>query len=47
MTNRIAIALALAILSLLAADHYWLHVGLPLMSGQKMAAFVEWVSFWR
>lgn len=47
MTNRIAIALALLVVALLAADHVWLHLDLPVLAGRTLNRSVEYLSFWR
>lgn len=47
MTNQIAIALLLLILAVFAIDQIWLEGGLPLQAAKTMAAFIEYLSFWR
>lgn len=47
MTNPIAIALILVIAAIFVADQLWLHLGLPLLVGKKLDAFIEYLSFWR
>lgn len=47
MTNRIAIALALLIVSALLADALWLHVDAPVLLGRMLNRSIEYLSFWR
>lgn len=47
MTNKIAIALALLIIGLFLADHFVLHLDLPLFLAKQFADLIEWLSFWR
>lgn len=47
MTNRIAVALVLLIVGLLALDAQVLHWNLPLATGRAFVGFVDHVSFWR
>lgn len=47
MTNRLALALALMIAAVIAADHFWLHLDLPLQAGRRFAVLVEYLAFWR
>ncbi|WCR12222.1 hypothetical protein JHW45_07840 [Paracoccus stylophorae] len=47
MTNRIAIAIAVLIVLLLAADRFWLHLDLPVLAGRALDRSVEYLSFWR
>ncbi len=47
MTNKIAIALALAIAALFAVDAFYLNGELPLFLGRKFAELIEYVAFWR
>lgn len=47
MTNQIAIALFALIVAIFAADHYWLHLGLPVLVGKQINTFIEYLSFWR
>lgn len=47
MTNRIALFLALAIIALLVADHFWLHWNIPLELGRRTVDLIEWFIFWR
>lgn len=47
MTNGLAIALALLIGALLAADALWLGWNLPVLAGRKLADLIEYLAFWR
>jgi hypothetical protein len=47
MTNRIALALAIFILGLLAADYLLNDGQASLFLGIKFAALVDYVQFWR
>ncbi|WP_170161994.1 hypothetical protein [Paracoccus siganidrum] len=47
MTNQIAIALVALLAALLLLDHFWLHLGLPLLIGKQFDRFIEYLSFWR
>lgn len=47
MTNQIALFLFAVIVTILVADHFWLHLGLPVMAGKQIVAAVEYLSFWR
>ncbi|MBU3029230.1 hypothetical protein [Paracoccus marinaquae] len=47
MTNKIAILLAVMILAIFAADHFWLNLDLPVRVGKVMNGFIEYLSFWR
>lgn len=47
MTNKLAIFLGGMILLILAADHYLLGWGLPVILGVKLVQFIEYLAFWR
>lgn len=47
MTNTLAIFLGGMILVILAADHFYLEWGLPVILGVKLVQFIEYLAFWR
>ena len=47
MSNRLALILALLILAIFAGDRIWFSGELPLALGRRLAAAIEWLSFWR
>lgn len=47
MTNRIALALALAILAVFVIDAVFFGGTLPVFLGRKFVAFLDWLAFWR
>lgn len=47
MTNQIAIAIILLFAGMFIADHFWLHLGLPVFLGKAADRFIDQLSFWR
>lgn len=47
MTNLIAYTLFALIVAIFVADHFFLHLGLPLMVGKLVDHSIEYLSFWR
>lgn len=47
MTNQIAIILLALIVAIFVADYFWLQLDLPVLVGKQIAAFIEYLSFWR
>lgn len=47
MNNQIAFTLVALILTVWLADHFWLHLDLPLQAGRQFTTLVEYLSFWR
>lgn len=46
MDNRTAFWLALIIVCIFAADHFYFHWGLAVFIGQQIARVSEWLAFW-
>ena len=47
MDNKTAFFVAIAIIALFAADHFYFDWGLPLILGKLVASWTEWLAFWR
>ncbi len=47
MDNKTAFTLALALVVIFAADHFYFDWGLPTIFGKLLASFSEWLAFWR
>lgn len=47
MTNSVAISLVLLIIAIVAADHFWLHLDLPVLAGKQLNRSIEYLIFWR
>ncbi len=47
MDNKTAFFLALAIIAVFVADHFYLGWDLPLILGRLIASLSEWIAFWR
>lgn len=47
MNNQIAVLLAVLIIGLFVWDHFWLHLGLPVLVGKEFIRLVDFLIFWR
>ncbi|SIS83519.1 hypothetical protein [Paracoccus saliphilus] len=47
MNNQIAISLAVLIIGLFVVDHFWLHMGLPVLAGKEFSRLIDFIIFWR
>jgi hypothetical protein len=47
MTNRIALFVALFIVGVFVADHFYLHWNLPVFLGRELMDLTELVAIWR
>ncbi|MDQ7079603.1 MAG: hypothetical protein Q9M41_02915 [Paracoccaceae bacterium] len=47
MDNKTALFLALLILSVFVADHFWLHLDLPMFLMTKLSELIDKIAFWR
>ena len=47
LDNRTAFWIAVLIIALLIADHFYLHWQLPTVVGRMVADLSEWLAFWR
>lgn len=47
MNNQVAITFAVLIIGLFVADHFWLHMGLPVLAGKAVSHLIDFVVFWR
>ena len=46
MTDRAALIIGLLIIGVLLADHFFLHYGIGMYMGRKLADFVQYLQFW-
>ncbi len=47
LDNKTALFLALLILSVFVADHFWLHLDLPMFLMTKLSELIDKIAFWR
>lgn len=47
MDNKTALVLAIVILAVFAADHFYFEWGLLVFLGQKLAGLINWLAIWR
>jgi len=47
LDNKTALFLALLILSVFVADHFWLHLDLPMFMMTKLSELIDHIAFWR
>lgn len=47
MTNKIAIAVVVAVVGFFVLDAAWFHLGAGLFVARKGAEFIEHLAFWR
>lgn len=47
MNNKAALTLAILIIAVFAADHFYFEANLPVFLGRKLVDLMDWLAIWR